>query len=62
MSEYICHYLLESGVTARRVYHAEWYYAAMAMHNAAMPNHANQVVKWVTPEGLTIHTHDPSTH
>lgn len=61
MGEYICHFVFE-GEVVKQAYQAEWYYAAMAMHNQFFPRHADQVVKWVSPEGLTIHTHDPSAY
>lgn len=58
MGEYTCHFLLTDGTIARAVYHAEWVYDAMAMHNAAKPEFSEAVIKW-TNGSLSYHAHDP---
>lgn len=60
-AEYTCHYLNENREQVRRVYHVghlDGIYQAMAMHNAANPECATTVIKWVSPEGTTFHMHD----
>lgn len=60
-TEYTCHYLNEAGETVRAIYHVyreDGIHQAMAIHNAAKPEAADRVVKWISPEGITFHTHD----
>lgn len=58
MEEYVCHYLTGPTHGARRVYHADTLPAAMAAHNAAMPECADKVLKWVGPTGIVFLMHD----
>lgn len=58
MAEYVCHYLTGAVHSARRVYHADTLPAAMAAHNAAMPEYADKVLKWVGPTGIVFQMHD----
>lgn len=58
MEEYVCVYFTGPLSTARGVYHADDLAQAMAMHNAALPERADQVLKWIGPTGITFHMHD----
>jgi hypothetical protein len=57
MSTYTCRFILD-GEIVEQPYQAEWYYSAMSQHNEMLPNHKDQVVVWITPEGGRIHAHD----
>lgn len=58
MNEYVCHYLTDATHSARAVYHADELPRAMAMHNAALPEYRDKVLKWVGPTGINFQMHD----
>lgn len=58
MDEYTCHYLTNRVHSARAVYHARALPEAMAMHNSALPEYRDKVLKWVGPTGITFLMHD----
>lgn len=58
MSEYICHYLADAVRSAEATYVADELPTAMAMHNAALPEFRDKVLKWVGPTGITFLMHD----
>lgn len=58
MQEYVCHYLTDATHSARAVYHASTIADAMAMHNSALPEFKEKVLKWDGPTGITFLLHD----
>lgn len=58
MQEYVCTYLTDATHGARAVYLAESLPGAMAAHNTARSEHADKVLKWVGPTGITFLMHD----
>lgn len=58
MEEYVCHYLTDAAHSARAVYHADGLGTAMAMHNSALPEFRDKVLKWVGPSGINFQMHD----
>ncbi len=58
MDKYVCHYAVGDFRSALEVYHADTLAQAMASHNAALPEFADKVLKWVGPTGINFLMHD----